>query len=61
MTNQKNEREVQLDAHLRAIEDAVQIANLDGSCNHADHVLYHANRVRELHEEIVRETEQQLQ
>jgi hypothetical protein len=58
ITESSTEKEVAFESHLRAIEDAVQVANLDGGCNHADNVLYHCNSIRGLFKGSVDEAKQ---
>ena len=52
--HQNEDQEVAFESHLSAIEDTVEVADLDGGCNHKKQVLYHANKIREIFSEMIK-------
>lgn len=51
MQTKNSEAKIHFEAHLRAIEDAVNNASLEGGCDFSDHVIYHCEKIRALYED----------
>lgn len=47
------EKQTEFEAHLQAIENQVQIANLDGGCDFSNLVIYHCEKIRLTMEELI--------
>lgn len=51
-TTPLTENKVPFEAHLQAIENAVNNASLDGGCDFSDHVVYHCEKIRAIWEAV---------